>query len=262
MKLLIILLLTSFTAFSQDEKGLTLIEGDLYLKNYTTGNLYKLAYDSTKPSTFKTINSVSILGAGNIDVSGGAAAWGAITGTLSSQSDLNTALGLKANQTSISNIDNTSDANKPVSSATQTALDLKAPLASPTFTGTVSGVTASMISLGNVDNTSDATKNAASAVLSNKTLNAFNFGADAGANDSYVITLSPAPAAYTTGMIVVFKANTVNTGAASINVNSLGAKTIVKRVSTALANGDIPALSFNILVYDGTNFKLLNPVIN
>ena len=32
-------------------------------------------------------------------------------------------------------VDNTSDANKPVSAATQTALDLKANLASPTFTG-------------------------------------------------------------------------------------------------------------------------------
>jgi len=34
-------------------------------------------------------------------------------------------------------VDNTSDADKPVSTAQQTALDLKAPLASPTFTGTV-----------------------------------------------------------------------------------------------------------------------------
>lgn len=37
----------------------------------------------------------------------------------------------------LGNVDNTSDANKPVSTATQTALNLKAPLASPTFTGTV-----------------------------------------------------------------------------------------------------------------------------
>ena len=33
------------------------------------------------------------------------------------------------------NVDNTSDLNKPVSTATQTALNLKADLASPTFTG-------------------------------------------------------------------------------------------------------------------------------
>jgi hypothetical protein len=58
----------------------------------------------------------------------------------------------------LGNVDNTSDANKPVSTATQTALDLKAPIASPTFTGTVSGVSKSMVGLGNVDNTSDANK--------------------------------------------------------------------------------------------------------
>ncbi len=58
----------------------------------------------------------------------------------------------------LGNVDNTSDANKPVSNATQTALDLKAPLANPTFTGTVSGVSKSMVGLGNVDNTADADK--------------------------------------------------------------------------------------------------------
>jgi hypothetical protein len=37
----------------------------------------------------------------------------------------------------LGNVDNTTDAGKPVSTATQTALDLKAPIANPTFTGTV-----------------------------------------------------------------------------------------------------------------------------
>ena len=37
----------------------------------------------------------------------------------------------------LGSVDNTSDANKPVSTATQSALDLKANLADPTFTGTV-----------------------------------------------------------------------------------------------------------------------------
>jgi hypothetical protein len=45
-----------------------------------------------------------------------------------------------------------------ITTATQTALDLKAPLANPTFTGTVSGVTKTHVGLGNVDNTSDANK--------------------------------------------------------------------------------------------------------
>lgn len=61
-------------------------------------------------------------------------------------------------QVGLGSVDNTADVDKPVSTATQTALDLKANLASPTFTGTVSGITKSMVGLGNVDNTSDASK--------------------------------------------------------------------------------------------------------
>lgn len=112
--------------------------------------------------------------------------WGSITGTLSSQTDLQTALNAKASLSgatftgtvnfnsdlyingytefggdlfvndaseftfetpevsqrfrdsiNLGNVNNTSDANKPVSTAQQTALNLKAPLASPTFTGIV-----------------------------------------------------------------------------------------------------------------------------
>ena len=44
---------------------------------------------------------------------------------------------LSASSVGLGNVDNTSDTNKPVSTAQQTALDLKANLASPTFTGTV-----------------------------------------------------------------------------------------------------------------------------
>ena len=58
----------------------------------------------------------------------------------------------------LSNVDNTSDANKPVSTAQQTALNAKAPLASPAFTGTPTGITKTHVGLGNVDNTSDANK--------------------------------------------------------------------------------------------------------
>jgi uncharacterized protein YjbI with pentapeptide repeats len=42
----------------------------------------------------------------------------------------------------LGNVDNTSDANKPISTATQTALNLKAPLASPALTGTPTAPTA------------------------------------------------------------------------------------------------------------------------
>jgi hypothetical protein len=69
-----------------------------------------------------------------------------------------TVSGITKSMVGLENVDNTSDANKPISDATQTELDLKAPLADPTFTGTVSGITKSMVGLGSVDNTSDSDK--------------------------------------------------------------------------------------------------------
>ena len=60
-----------------------------------------------------------------------------------------TPLGIVKGDVGLGSVDNTSDLNKAVSTATQTALDLKANLASPTFTGTVTlpagTVTSSMI---------------------------------------------------------------------------------------------------------------------
>jgi hypothetical protein len=49
-----------------------------------------------------------------------------------------TIAGITSTMVGLGNVNNTSDTNKPVSTAQQTALDLKAPLASPTFTGVVS----------------------------------------------------------------------------------------------------------------------------
>ena len=46
----------------------------------------------------------------------------------------------------LGNVDNTSDANKPISTATQTALNAKAPIASPSFTGTPTAPTAAQVS--------------------------------------------------------------------------------------------------------------------
>ncbi|MEU3452174.1 hypothetical protein ABZ671_00825 [Micromonospora sp. NPDC006766] len=58
----------------------------------------------------------------------------------------------------LGNVDNTSDAAKPVSAATQAALNGKAPLNNPAFTGTVTGVTKAHVGLGAVDNTADMDK--------------------------------------------------------------------------------------------------------
>jgi hypothetical protein len=53
-----------------------------------------------------------------------------------------TVSGISKSMVGLGNVDNTSDANKPVSTAGQTALDLKANLASPTLTGTPAAPTA------------------------------------------------------------------------------------------------------------------------
>jgi hypothetical protein len=45
------------------------------------------------------------------------------------------AVALTKTDVGLGNVDNTSDANKPISTATQAALDAKAPISSPTFTG-------------------------------------------------------------------------------------------------------------------------------
>ena len=58
----------------------------------------------------------------------------------------------------LGNVDNTTDLNKPISTATQSALNLLAPIANPQFTGTISGITKLMVGLGNVDNTTDLNK--------------------------------------------------------------------------------------------------------
>lgn len=91
------------------------------------------------------------------------------------------------------------------------------------------------------------------------TATTINFAADAGSTDTYVITLAPVPAAYVTGMMITFTANTANTGAASINVNGLGAKALKKAVSTDPGDNFIKAGSVVVAVYDGTNFQMLQP---
>jgi hypothetical protein len=58
----------------------------------------------------------------------------------------------------LTSVDDTSDSGKPVSTAQQSAIDLKSNIASPTFTGTVSGISKAMVGLTSVDDTSHSGK--------------------------------------------------------------------------------------------------------
>ena len=78
--------------------------------------------------------------------------------TLASPTFTGTVSGITATMVGLGSVDNTSDISKPVSTAQQTAIDLKANIASPTFTGTVSGITKTMVGLSLADNTADTAK--------------------------------------------------------------------------------------------------------
>jgi hypothetical protein len=80
-----------------------------------------------------------------------------------------------------------------------------------------------------------------------------NYGTDAGAADAYVVTMPYTPTAYTDGMLVAFKAGNANTGACTVNVDSLGAKSIKRQDGSAPIAGDIAANKIVELRYNSTS---------
>ena len=77
--------------------------------------------------------------------------------------------------------------------------------------------------------------------------------------DTLTGSLTPALSAYAAGNLFSFVAANTNTGATTINLNSLGAKSITKLGTTALGAGDITSGRVCLIEYDGTQFQLLNP---
>jgi len=80
--------------------------------------------------------------------------------------------------------------------------------------------------------------------------------ATASGTDTYTATISGV-ASYATHDIYEIIFTNANTGSSTININSLGAKTLKKAVSTNLAASDIAAGQSFIIVYDGTNFQVI-----
>lgn len=80
----------------------------------------------------------------------------------------------------------------------------------------------------------------------------------AAGTDTYTVTGSIA--SYATGFGIFVKFTNANTGASTLNVNSLGAKSIKKNGSSDVASGDINAGQGFLLIYDGTNFIIIGSV--
>jgi hypothetical protein len=74
-----------------------------------------------------------------------------------------------------------------------------------------------------------------------------------GSSNAYTLQTAQAINGYSAGLWVRAKANHTNSGAATLNINGVGAADIRKGVTTALASGDIISGRFYDFVYDATN---------
>ncbi len=81
-----------------------------------------------------------------------------------------------------------------------------------------------------------------------------------GSSNAYLLTPNRSITAYTRGQEFEFEANHTNTGAATLNVSSLGATTIQKTDGAALGAGDIQSGGVYKVIYDGTVFQLVGTV--
>lgn len=86
------------------------------------------------------------------------------------------------------------------------------------------------------------------------------YAIDSVGTDAYAITPTFPILSYQAGQTFTFKAGTANTGAATLNVSGLGAKTIKRQgTTTDLSTGDILINQIVVCVYDGTNMQMLAP---
>lgn len=92
--------------------------------------------------------------------------------------------------------------------------------------------------------------------------NTQKYNTSTGSSNAYVLTLTPAPTAYVAGQGFTFKANFANTGTATLDVNSLGAKTLKVPNGSGLISDDIVVGQIVSVTYDGTDFIITSPITN
>ncbi len=84
------------------------------------------------------------------------------------------------------------------------------------------------------------------------------YAADTGAANAYAIALTPALTAHVTGMPIVFKALTANTGASTLAVNGLAAVAIKQMDGSDLPAGAIVAGQMVTVIYTGAAYMLVS----
>ena len=175
----------------------------------------------------------------------------ALKANIASPTFTGTVSGVTKTMVGLGNVDNTSDANKPLSTSAQAALDLKANtsevtsglalkanIASPTFTGTVSGITKTMVGLGNTDNTSDANK-----PVSTATQTVLNFKEDI-TNKSTTTTLGTSDILYPTQKAVkTYVDATVSGATPDADANTMGKIKLAGDLGGTATLPTVPALA-------------------
>lgn len=87
------------------------------------------------------------------------------------------------------------------------------------------------------------------------------YSADSGSADAVVITHSPPWAAYTPRVFAVMWGHANATTTPTINVDGLGAKSLIHYTSRALKVGELQANRCDICIYDGASVRVVTPVL-
>lgn len=151
----------------------------------------------------------------------------------------------------LGNVDNTSDVNKPVSTAQQAALDKKANLASPSLTGTPTAPTAAE---------STNTQQIATTAFVDRAVKTHQadlahvhwIGTASGTN-TLIATYAPITS-YKDGLAVSFKNTTASTRSTTLNINNLGDIPIINSDGSVLS--DLKANGVYTVRYSSGNFIL------
>lgn len=83
-------------------------------------------------------------------------------------------------------------------------------------------------------------------------------GVDTGSVNAYVINFTANFSAYTDGIVIYWVPSNANTGASTINVNGLGAISIVNQNGAALTAGQLLSNQVAVVIYKGGNFLLIS----
>ena len=81
------------------------------------------------------------------------------------------------------------------------------------------------------------------------------YASSTNSSNAYSVSI-PAITRYVEGIAIAVKINAQNTGASTININGMGAKSIVKSNGLVLSSGNLKANSVYTLRYNGVNFFL------